>query len=308
MTIRNKTSYVAAAAMLGSAMAPQAQAHDITDAFLTERSANCADYVAEHTASVTDLFTKTQYDAAVAITTDGQTCTIASNAVPNHDFNTVEGFVNGFSEQDQAYTITATPTVAETPMPLTLGMDNAVFLNGVKLDLLAAGCYGIGDGLFGCFDMTTPYRFDPMGAASNMFGTDAHNAHTQTNGLYHYHGNPLALFEQVAPDAAPPVIGFAADGFPIFGRYINDDGTIRAATTSYRLKTGTRPDGDDGPGGTYDGTYVDDWEFVEGLGDLDQCNGMIQDGVYGYVVTATYPHVMACFTGTPDPSFLKPRP
>ena len=80
------------------------------------------------------------------------------------------------------------------------------------------------------------------------------------------------------------------------------------ATTSYRLKSGTRPDGDDGPGGAYDGTYADDWEFVEGLGDLDQCNGMVQNGVYGYVVTATYPHVMGCFTGTPDASFVKPRP
>ncbi|MGP6089844.1 YHYH protein [Antarctobacter jejuensis] len=308
MTISNKALVVAAAAILVAATAPQAKAHDITDAFLTERSANCADYVDEHTASATDLFTKTRYDAAVTITADGQTCTIASNAVPNHDFNTVEGFFNGFAEQDQTYTITATPTATETPTPLTLRMDNAVFLNGVKLDLIAAGCHGIGDGLIGCFDMTTPYRFDPMGAASNMFGTDAHNAHTQNDGLYHYHGNPMALFEQDNPGAASPVIGFAADGFPIFGSYIDDNGTIRAATTSYRLKSGTRPDGDDGPGGAYDGTFVDDWEFVEGLGDLDQCNGMVQNGVYGYVVTETYPHVMGCFTGTPDPSFEKPRP
>jgi len=308
MTTRNKTPYITAVAICAAAVASQAKAHDITEMFLTERSANCADYVDENTATATDLFTKTQHDAEVTITTDGQTCTIASNAVPNHDFNTAEGFFHGFAEQVQTYSITATPTATETPTPLTLGMDNAVFLNGVKLDLIAAGCYGIDDGLFGCFDMTTPYRFDPMGAKSNMFGTDAHNAHTQNNGLYHYHGNPMALFEQDNPGEASPVIGFAADGFPIFGSYINDNGTIRAATTSYRLKSGMRPDGEDGPGGTYDGTYVDDWEFVEGLGDLDQCNGMVQDGVYGYVVTETYPHVMGCFTGTPDPSFQKPRP
>ena len=183
-----------------------------------------------------------------------------------------------------------------------------MFLNGVKLDLVAAGCYGVEDGLFGCFDMSIPYRYDPMGAGSSQFGADSHNAHTQPDGLYHYHGNPVALFEQENPTAASPVIGFAADGFPIFGSYIDDNGTIRAATTSYQLKSGTRPDGDDGPGGAYDGTFIDDWEFVEGLGDLDQCNGMYQDGVYGYVVTETYPHVMGCFTGTPDASFTKPRP
>ena len=32
------------------------------------------------------------------------------------------------------------------------------------------------------------------------------------------------------------------------------------------------------------------------------------DGEIGYVVTDTYPHVMGCFMGTPDPSFQKRRP
>lgn len=303
-----KLPAIAAATMLVVATAPQARAHDMTDAFLTARSANCADYVAEYTASATDIFTEERYAAEVSVTSDGHTCTITSNAVPNHDFNTVDGFFHGFAVQDQTYTVSATPMVGETRTPLTLGVDNAIFLNGVKLDLVAAGCYGVADGLFGCFDMSIPYRYDPMGEGSSQFGADSHNAHTQPDGLYHYHGNPVALFEQENPTLASPVIGFAADGFPIFGSFIEDSGTIRAATTSYRLKTGMRPGGDDGPGGAYDGTFVDDWEFVEGLGDLDQCNGMYQDGVYGYVVTATYPHVMGCFTGTPDPSFVKPRP
>ncbi|MEP3635779.1 MAG: YHYH protein [Paracoccaceae bacterium] len=305
--ITSKPVAVSAAAFIVTAAAP-AHAHDITDVFLTDRSATCADYAAEHTASATDIFTKEDHNAEVLITTDGATCTIASNAVPNHDFNAAEGFFHGFAPQNQTYSISANPVATETPTPLTLGIDNAVFLNGVKLDLVAAGCYGVSNGLFGCFDMTTPYRYDPMGAGSSQFGADKHNAHTQPDGLYHYHGNPVALFEQDNPTEASPVIGFAADGFPIFGSFINDNGTIRAATTSYQLKSGTRPDGDEGPGGAYDGTFIDDWEFVEGLGDLDQCNGMYQDGVYGYVVTATYPHVMGCFTGTPHPSFTKPRP
>ncbi|WP_368408951.1 YHYH protein [Celeribacter halophilus] len=71
--------------------------------------------------------------------------------------------------------------------------------------------------------------------------------------------------------------------------------------TSQRINT--RPGG-----GTYDGTFIDDWEYIPGSGDLDQCNGMTQNGVYGYVVTATYPHVLGCFTGSPDPSFNKHPP
>lgn len=280
-----------------------ASAHDITDAVLTERAATCADYVADNTASVMDVQEKQRYAASIVITTNGETCSIASNAVPNHDFNATGRFANPFSQQSQKYTIPANPTANSVPTALDLRTDNAVFLNGVKLDLMAAGCFGVRDGRIGCNDMGTSYRYDPMGPGGN-FGTDEHNAHTQPDGTYHYHGNPLALFEQSNPKAPSPVIGFAADGFPIFGSYIVDNGAIRKATTSYQLKTGARPSG---PGGQYDGTFIDDWEFVAGSGDLDQCNGMTQNGVYGYVVTASYPHVLGCFTGTPNPSFNKRR-
>jgi hypothetical protein len=140
---------------------------------------------------------------------------------------------------------------------------------------------------------------------SNHFRTDEQNAYTQRDGTYHYHGDPLALFEQANPAVPSPVIGFAADGFPTFGSYIADGNTVRRAVTSYQLNTATRPGG---PGGTYDGTFIDDWEFVAGSGDLDACNGMMQDGVYGYVVSRDYPYVLGCFTGTQHPSFRKPRP
>jgi hypothetical protein len=278
-------------------------AHDITNAILTDRSATCADYVGQMEATAHDVQAGKTYSANVTVVTDGATCTIASNAVPNHDFNATGRFVTPVAEKDQAYTVTATPTKNDSATALSLRMDNAVFFNGVKLDLLAAGCYGVGDGRIGCGDMDTPYRYDPMGEGSN-FGADEHNAHTQPDGTYHYHGNPMALFEQTNPSEASPVIGFAADGFPIFGSYINDSGTIRKASSSYQMKSGTRPDG---PGGTYDGTFIDDWQYVEGSGDLDVCNGMIQDGVYGYVVTDAYPHVLACFSGTPNTSFNKRR-
>ena len=61
---------------------------------------------------------------------------------------------------------------------------------------------------------------------------------------------------------------------------------------------------DANPGGTYDGTYVDDYEFTN-AGDLDECNGMTVDGQYGYYVTDTYPWVIKCHSGTLDASFNK---
>lgn len=296
--------YVVAAIFCSGIPLSRALAHeDLTNVILTDRPANCADYVDTYSATAKDVQNNKRFKASVEITADGATCAIASNAVPNHDFNATGRFATRFSAQDQNYVVPAKPVATRRTTPLSLRYDNAVFLNGVKLDLLAAGCFGVGDGFIGCRDMSSPYRYDPMGGA-NSFGADEHNAHTQPDGTYHYHGNPVALFEQSNPTAPSPVIGFAADGFPIFGSYIADGNRVRLATTSYRLKSGQR---DGGPGGAYDGTFIDDWEFVEGLGDLDQCNGMVQDGVYGYVVTATYPHVMGCFTGTPDPSFMKRR-
>lgn len=299
----NPTKIGFLAVFYGFCATGSASAHDITDAILIDRSANCAAYADTHSATAIDVQNGVTYTAAIAITVDAVTCEIASNAVPNHDFNATGRFATDFSEQDQTFTMSASPVAAENPTALSLQYDNAVFLNGVKLDLMAAGCYGVGNGNIGCNDMGTPYRYDPLGAGSD-FGADEHNAHTQPDGTYHYHGNPMALFEQTNATAASPVIGFAADGFPIFGSFIADGGGVRLATSSYQLKSGMR---DGGPGGAYDGTFIDDWEYVAGSGDLDVCNGMVQDGVYGYVVTESYPHVMACFTGTPDASFQKRR-
>ena len=101
------------------------------------------------------------------------------------------------------------------------------------------------------------------------------------------------------------MIGFAADGYPIFGSFFDDGAGIREAQSSYQLRSGGRPSGPGDPGGMYDGTYRDDYEFVSGSGDLDACNGMVRNGVYGYYVTQRFPYVLGCFTGTPDSSFNK---
>jgi hypothetical protein len=82
---------------------------------------------------------------------------------------------------------------------------------------------------------------------------------------------------------------------------------VRKVVSGYTLKTGTRTSiaGEGAlPPGEYDGTFRDDYEFTGG-GDLDECNGMERSGSYGYYLTDTFPWVLACFRGTPDPSFRK---
>jgi hypothetical protein len=76
--------------------------------------------------------------------------------------------------------------------------------------------------------------------------------------------------------------------------------------TSYRLKQGNRPDGKGEPGGTYDGAFVQDYEYVAGSGDLDECNGRscitpeFPDGTYAYFLTREWPVIPRAFRGTPE--------
>ncbi|MGQ2906160.1 MAG: YHYH protein [Neoaquamicrobium sediminum] len=132
--------------------------------------------------------------------------------------------------------------------------------------------------------------------------TVSHQACTETDYRLRRWREPAKI--QESPIGPSPVVGFAADGFSIFGSYIKDDGGVRKATTSYQLKMRTCQGG---PSGTYDGTFIDDWEYVAGSGDLDKRNGMVQEGICGYVVTDSYPHVLGCFSGTADSSFQKRR-
>ena len=277
---------------------------DISDALLSNRRAECSYYAENRNSSVLDIKRSMEFAGSVQITVDGSECVISTNSIPNHNFNdNSASFATNVSAVSAEFRIPIAPDFAASTTPLSLTTDNAVLLNGVKVDLLAAGCYGVGDGKIGCNDINQAWRYDPMSPLA-QFGTDQHNAHTQPDGTYHYHGNPQALFDQ-DPATESPVIGFAADGFPIFGSFINDGGQIRAASSSFQLKSGSRPTGAGNPGGSYDGEFRDDYEYVQGSGDLDECNGMMRNGVYGYYVINQHPWILACYKGTPNSSFNK---
>jgi hypothetical protein len=314
-------------------LGPEASALDITDAKLRRRSPDCLDYAGRYTSQAQDMSRKVTFKGTLTIQGTADKCVFTSNSIPNHAFNDgTAPFVNPVKEVTETYKLPVRPVKASAPTALTLAFDNAIFLNGAKLDLLAAACYGVEVGTaqygnqelskekIGCFDEKWAWRYDPM-SPKNDFKADSHHAHAQPDGAYHYHGNPLALFDNDNPTEPSPVIGFAADGFPIYGPYINDHGKIRKVRSGYTLKKKDLKQKDreplseeekkDGkkeeaafPGGEYDGTYRDDYEFT-GAGDLDECNGTDQFGPYGYYVTDTYPWVMGCFRGTPDESFKK---
>ncbi len=294
---------------------------NITNYTFTSLSGDCLDYLGSLTSSVTDIQRSISFNGAVSISSAGNKCVIESNHIPNHDFNDqTASFATNVSEQDSDYEITANPVLAGSSTALSMAVSEGVFLNGVNVDMLAAACYGVGSEplgqeKIGCgqSQINNPWRYDPM-SSLNEFGTDQHNAHVQPTGKYHYHGNPVALFIQnCVGGSASPVVGFAADGFPIYGSCFDDSGTVRKATPSYRLKSGTRqsvsgystPVAGQGvvASSNYDGQFRGDYEYVSGLGDLDECNGMTVNGQYGYYITDSYPWVVNCFKGTVDSSF-----
>ncbi|MEM6581491.1 MAG: YHYH protein [Pseudomonadota bacterium] len=287
-------------------------ATDITNKLLTKRSGDCADYVGNYFADVEDISRQLSFKASVEISATRESCAVTTNGIPNHDFNgPTANFANEVEAISGVFKIVRSPQKMGRNQKLTQSSYDAILLNGTPVDLLSAGCYRPSDPradrngnvLAGCRD-TDPWMLDPP-AYDRYFGVDQHNAHAQPDGRYHYHANPNALFLDHNPEEPSPVIGFAADGFPVYGTFFRDSsGDIRGARSGYQLKTTPRPAPPDGPGGMPDGTYLADYEFT-GEGDLDECNGMEVNGQYGYYVTTTYPWVLNCFKGSADASFDK---
>ena len=123
-------------------------------------------------------------------------------------------------------------------------------------------------------------------------------------GEYGHMFNPVALrfilednisdsYAELNPTKHSPILGWAYDGHPIYGPYgfkdsenKNPFNEYKQLASSYRIKSSrsslvvglTDPLG----------TYIEDYEYVEGLGDLDQYNGRFcvtpeyPDGVYAY--------------------------
>ncbi|MEZ8822855.1 YHYH protein [Vibrio amylolyticus] len=296
---------------------------DITNRHFTNTSGDCEQYLGSFRSSANDIKRSLLFTGSTDVSSSGSECIIQSNAIPNHDFNdSSASFATNVSEQSLSYQFTRAPINTASNTALSLGTSEAILLNGVKIDLLAAACYNVGgqalgEEKIGCGqdEINHPWRYDPM-SPLNGFGTDGHNAHVQPTGEYHYHGNPIALFIQDCTGGeASPVIGFAADGFPVYGSCFYDSATstVRKATSSYQIKSGARqtvsgyttPTAGTGSvvSNNYDGQFRGDWEYVVALGDLDECNGMTVNGQYGYYVTDTFPWVLNCFVGSVHSSF-----
>lgn len=244
----------------------------------------------------------------VSITTDGQFRYINSNGIPYwHGSFPNSGNPNTVQAQDYHFKMPLKPQLTGHEMQLRNNIDFGVGLDGVPFD----------PGTAGIWNNNRNWRYEAISGNMNL-GIDKNNAHVQHNGAYHYHGLPTELTTGLSSVKHSSIVGYAADGFPIYAMYgyaqaDNTNSQIKELESSYKLRSGSRPSGVDGPGGNYDGTFTEDYIYVPGSGDLDQCNGRegvtpdYPQGTYAYFITDKFPLIPRCFKGTPDQSFVKQR-
>lgn len=234
---------------------------------------------------------------------------ITSNGLPDHQPGTFprKGNPNTIAAQNYTFRVPLKPVVAERPVP-SQHASFAMALNGVPFEP--------GTAEFWNFDPSSGWKYEAMSGKIDL-GLDEHNAHVQPNGSYHYHGLPAGLIAKLGGDGKEMrLVGYAADGFPVYTSFGYSDpkdpkSPLKKLRSSYQVKQGTRPNG---PGGTYDGTFTEDYEYVAGSGDLDACNGVFgptpqyPEGIFHYHITAEFPQLSRLFKGTPDSSFQKRGP
>jgi YHYH protein len=238
----------------------------------------------------------------VSYTVSGSTMTLTSTTIPSHDFESGGGCCA--KEQTKTWLIPLAP-VNDTDGTLTPAPERgaiAVAVNG-------AAIYGPEESAGN----------DVVSAPSQGISLGPCSAHSSPGGEFHYHADANCIhwhppagqtmrdysFSKIDPTVHSPILGFAFDGYPIYGTYGWDgNGAVKEMTSSYRLKAGKT--GSDAS---------NDYEYVAGLGDLDACNGHwtrtpeFPDGIYAYHSTrkngagaAGYPYFLACYHGVASSS------
>lgn len=216
-----------------------------------------------------------------------------TNGLPNHPTGAFpnEGNPNQISKQQLRYTFPLSPKFTGEAKWVR---ETGVALNGVKFEPETAERFICESG--------EVYRLE---AVQNLLdlGLDSNNAHVQPTGAYHYHGVPTNLVKQLDEGEDLILIGFAKDGYPMYysksgqykPSYVLSD-TSRTGNAC-EMKTPHQRMTYDIENTAPDGTFVSDWTFQEGSGDLDECNGIQIGDTYIYLVTDEYPFVSRCLMG-----------
>ncbi len=208
------------------------------------------------------------WNAKLSISESNPNTTITGNGLPSHatgDFPIDRSSTayqydrnpSSIRSQTIRYSIPGNPGIAEEPTCLPMGTIGIAFTGGAFFNALDAE------------------RRDAV--ANEIF--DACEGHPQPQGLYHYHHNS-PCFEQGEDNEHSPQVGYALDGFGIYGP--KDEG----------------------------GKLISNSE-------LDECHGHVGKAVdrngntineYHYHINNEFPYTLGCFKGEIEESMLNMRP
>lgn len=260
---------------------------------LESTSSIAINYLDNYTINNKEFGTKT------TVTVNKEKRIIETNALPNHKTGEFPnpGNPNTISAQNIKYELPLNPVFTGQPRR---SREPGVAVNGVKFEPETAERFICETGQH--------YRIEAFQDLVDL-GLDFNHAHVQPTGAYHYHGVPTELIKTLDNGEDLILVGFAKDGFKIYYSKSNkykpsyqlakDPRTGDVCSYSNPKTTINKELNNTSP----DGTFVSDWEYVEGLGDLDPCNGINIDGEYIYLVTDVYPYVGRCLMG----EFAEPK-
>lgn len=210
---------------------------------------------------------------------------VSCTCIPGYSIGPWAGNPNIPSNQNFVYKITRNPQ-QNTSTLTSVGLGHiGVWSNGVSVFNVSDGMSYNNQGIWN----RNAYYWEGS-------GFDACLGHPQQQGEYHHHVSPTCLYNDADSTQHSPIIGYAFDGFPIYGAYAytNTDGTgpIKRMQSSYGLSANTTRVNGPAVGGTYpNGCFIEDHIYSAGSGDLDAHNGrfcVTPDyplGIYAYFVT-----------------------
>lgn len=198
---------------------------------------------------------------------------VTSNGIPGYEFTPTTP--NDLQGQSHEWRVPLQPTEAGAQATIPLLGPVAFSVNGMPI--------------FGPNEAAMP---DPYGDPIYNGLMDFCLGHTAMGGTYHYHGLLVeCVVGEVGPDEPSPIIGFAFDGYPIYGPVGCLDEACEERVT---FVSGWEQTGDPS-------TYAWDNHAYVGGDDptvLDQCNGRVgPDGTYRYHATGSFPYVIGCYHG-----------
>ncbi len=249
------------------------------------------------------------------------TVTVQSNGIPTYQY--VALTPNGLQAKSYTFTFPRFPAIAASTTPVPLLGNMGVAVNGIPI-------YAVNEGPQPASDAYG----DPIAAAI----LDQCGSHSAQQGTFHNHKLVVKCLTQAAvsesqpwndPDPSSsvpsPIIGYAFDGFPLYGPYECTDITCTSVQTmlsswdSTGYQAGTQGCASSAAcsngyctavmiGGVQTTACVpktcvwsnNAYSAKVGSAYLDQCNGHIgPGGDYHYHATATFPYLVGCYRGTP---------